>query len=112
MAIFKIFKDSFGKYKFLLKSNKGQVVFTSRGYASRSICFNHIQLIKRFALKDDKYERHMSNNNSPYFILKVCRNEIVGVSEKFLNSGVMENIISLIKTNVNKADIDRVTYSM
>jgi uncharacterized protein YegP (UPF0339 family) len=112
MAIFKIFKDKTGKYRFLLKSNNNQIVFTSRGYASRLTCFNHIQLIKRFALKDEKYERHISQNDSPYFTLKVLKNEVVGVSEKFINKSSMESIIAIIKNNAGNADVDSMTYSM
>lgn len=112
MALFKIFKDKTGKYRFLLKANQKQIIFTSRGYTSRLICFNYIQLIKNFALKDDKYERHISHNNSPYFTLKVSRKKVIGQSEKFINKSVMENMITLIKTHAKKADIDSMTYSM
>ena len=112
MALFKIFKDKSDKYRFLLKSNSNQVIFTSRAYSSRLICYNHIQLIKRFALKDEKYERHISQNDSPYFTFKIFKNEVVGISEKFLSKSVMENIIELIKTSAKKADIDKVTYSL
>jgi len=112
MALFKIYTDIRGKYRFLLKSNKNQVIFNSKGYSSRLICFNQIQLIKRYALKDEKYERHISNSDSPYFTFKIFKNEVVGVSEKFLNNGTMENIISLIKTNALKAEIDKMTYSI
>ncbi len=112
MALFKIFKDKTGKYKFFLKSNNNQIIFTSKSYSSRLICFNQIRLIKRFALKDEKYERHISHSDSPYFTIKVFKNEVVGVSEKFMSNGVMENIIALIKTNAKKAGIDSMTYSM
>ena len=103
MALFKIFKDKTGKYRFLLKSTKNQIIFTSKGYSSRLICFSQIQLIKRYALTDEKYERHISNSDSPYFTFKVFKNEVVGVSEKFLNKGTMENIISLIKNKCSKS---------
>lgn len=112
MALFKVFKDKTGKYKFFLKSNNNQIIFTSKSYSSRLICFNQIQLIKRLALKDEKYERHISNSNSPYFTFKGLKNEVVGISETFMSNGVMENIIALIKTNAKQADIDNVTYSM
>ena len=112
MALFKIFKDKTGRFRFLLKSNKNQIIFTSKGYSSRLICFSQIQLIKRYALRDEKYERHISQSDSPYFTFKVFKNEVVGVSEKFLNKGTMENIITLIKTNAIKAEIDKMTYSM
>jgi len=111
MALFKIFKDKTGKYKFFLKSNNNQVIFTSKGYSSKLICFNHIHLIKKFSSKDDKYERHISNNNS-YFTFKIFKNEVIGVSEIFMNTMLMENIITLIKINAKIADIDKVTYSM
>ena len=111
MALFKIFKDNSGKYKFFLKSSNNQVIFISKEYSSRLICFNQIQLIKRLALKDDQYERHITNNN-PYFTFKGFKNEVVGVSEKFMNKVFMEDIITLIKTNANNAGIDSMTYSM
>lgn len=112
MALFKIFTDKIGRHRFLLKSSDKQIIFISRGYSSRLICFNHIQLIKRFAMKDEKYERHISHNNSPYFTFKVFKNEVLGVSEKFMNKSNMEKIIALIKANAEKADIDTITYSM
>jgi len=111
MALFKIFKDKTGKYKFFLKSNNNQIIFTSKGYSSKLICFNHILLIKKFSLRDDKYERHISDNN-PYFTFKIFKNEVVGVSEYFMNQKRMENFITLIKNIAYKADIDRITYSM
>ena len=73
MALFKIFKDKTGRFRFLLKSNKNQIIFTSKGYSSRLICFSQIQLIKRYALKDEKYERHISQSDSPYFTFKVFK---------------------------------------
>ena len=112
MALFKIFKDKTGKYRFLLKSNKDQIIFTSKGYSSRVICFRQIQLIKRYALKDEIYERHLTHSNSSYFTFKVFKNEVIGVSENFLNKRTMEKIIALIKTNALKAEIDKTTYSM
>ncbi|WP_298339916.1 DUF1508 domain-containing protein [uncultured Algibacter sp.] len=112
MALFKIFKDETGKYRFFLKSNHNQIIFTSRGYSSRLICFNYIQLIKKFALKDEKYERHISLNESPYFEFKVSKNKVIGISEKFISKNVMENIIAMIKTNANEAKIDSITYSI
>ena len=112
MALFKIFKDKTGQYRFLLKSNKYQIIFTSKGYSSRVICFSQIQLIKRYALKDEIYERQITHSNSPYFTFKVFKNEVIGISENFLNQRTMEKIIALIKTNALKAEIDKTTYSM
>ena len=45
-------------------------------------------------------------------LLRFLKNKVVSVSEKFLNKGAMENIITLIKTNALKAEIDKMTYSM
>ena len=112
MARFKIFIDKVGKYRFLLKSNEKQIVFTSKGYPSRLICFNHIRFIKKYASKDEKYERHVSHSGSPYFIFKLYKDKIIGVSEMFLSKLKMENIISLIKNDANIAEIDNTIYSI
>lgn len=112
MALFKIFKENSGKYKFFLKLNNNQVILVSKEYSSRLVCFNQIKFIKKFALKDDKYQRHITKNDSPYFTFKGIKNEVVSKSEKFMSTVVMENIIDLIKTNAKEADIDSMTYSM
>lgn len=77
MARFKIFIDKVGKYRFLLKSNEKQIVFTSKGYPSRLICFNHIRFIKKYASKDEKYERHVSHSGSPYLFLSSIKTKLL-----------------------------------
>ena len=50
MAIFQIFKDAAGEYRWHLRANNNQIVATSgEGYVAKSDCKHGIELVKELA---------------------------------------------------------------
>ena len=112
MATFKIFTDKIGKIRFLLKSERNQVIFVSHGFSSKSSCLKTIKLFKKEASHKFKFERLKAIFGCRYFNLKSYNGEIVGTSENYLSILIMEDSIRSVKSNAVEASIDPLLYSL
>ena len=86
-----------------MRARIGQVVLTSRSYASKADCENAIARAKESAPTDDRYERRTADNGQYYFVLKTANHQPIGQSELYTWQGAMENSIASIKKNAPHA---------
>jgi hypothetical protein len=68
-------------------------------YSSESACFNGIESVRNNCSDDSKYERKLSVNNKPYFVLKAANGQVIGNSAMYESETGMENDIASVKKN-------------
>ena len=112
MALFKIYIDREGLYRFLLKLNTRDIIFISLGFKTHQLCLKSLEVFKLNATKDTSYQYKKTKFGRPYYNFKLVNtSHIIGVSELFLNTSFMHKQIALIKKNVKNAAIDACIYS-
>lgn len=84
---------------FNLKATNGQIILTSLMYSSKTDSFNGIELVRENCQNDDMYERKLSSNNKPYFVLKTTDGQIIGKSQMYESDEGMEKGIASVKHN-------------
>ena len=99
MGNFVIKKATNGEHYFNLKADNYQVILTSQMYSSESACFNGIESVRTNCSDDSKFERKLSVNNKPYFVLKAANGQVIGNSEMYESEAGMENGIESVKKN-------------
>jgi uncharacterized protein YegP (UPF0339 family) len=82
---------------FVLKAADGQTILTSQMYSSEAACFNGIESVRTNCSDDSKYERKLSVNNKPYFVLKAANGQVIGNSVMYESEAGMENDIASVK---------------
>jgi len=112
MGTIKIFTDKIDRFRFLLKSERNQIIFVSHGFSSKSSCLKIIKLFKREASHKFKFKRVHSNFGCWYFNLKSSHGEIVGTSENYLSPLIMEHGIRSVKRDAVEAAVDALLYSL
>jgi len=111
MALFKIYTDHGGLYRFFLKTNSKDICFTSIGFSSKFICLQNIESFKQLSVNDRAYLRLICDNGSPYFkFIQLVSGEVIGQSEFFTNKKIMEEKIDGIKKAAFFAKTDSFIY--
>jgi uncharacterized protein len=102
---FELRKSSNGQYHFSLKSGNGERILSSEMYGSKSGAENGIESVKRNAPIEARYERKISTNWQPYFVLKAANNEPIGTSAIFASAIARDNGIESVKHNAPTAQV-------
>lgn len=111
MALFKIYTDHEGMYRFFLKIDSKNVSFISLGFTSKFLCLRNIESFRQLSTNDKSYLRVTPENGSPYFkFIQLVSGKVIGKSELFLNPKKMEERIEDIKKVAFFAKIDNFTY--
>jgi len=84
---------------FNLRATNGQTLLTSQVYTSESACFNGIESVRSNCSDDSKFERKLSVNNKPYFVLKAANGQVIGNSVMYESEAGMEIGIESVKKN-------------
>ncbi len=84
---------------FNLRAGNGQVILTSERYATKAAALNGIESVRTNAPVDDRYERRVAKDDSPYFVLKAGNGQIIGQSEMYSGTAAVDNGIESVKTN-------------
>jgi len=112
MALFKIYIDRDGLYRFLLKLNTRDIIFISLGFKTSLLCRKSLEVFKASAVTDSAFKRLVAHCGRSYYNFKnINSNQTIGVSELFLNRSFMERQITLIKKNAKDAVIDTCIYT-
>jgi len=109
MAKFEITKRKNDEFQFNLKATNGQVILTSEGYMTKANCINGIESVKKNSLMDERFEKKVSSNNKPYFVLKAGNNQVIGNSEMYESETARDNGIESVKKNASNAEIKDLT---
>ena len=68
---------------FNLKAGNHEVILTSERYATKAGAENGIASVKENAALDERYQRKMSKDNAPYFVLVAANGQTIGRSEMY-----------------------------
>jgi uncharacterized protein YegP (UPF0339 family) len=109
-ALFSIYKDAGGNFRFRLRAPNNEIIAVSEGYQSRSGCINGIGTVKRYCNADiEDQTRHDSTISNPKFQvyrdaadkyrfrLRALNNEIILTGEAYETKQGCLNGIQAIK---------------
>jgi len=108
MAKFEVYTDKKGEFRFRLKAENGQVIFTGQGYNAKASCMNGIESIKKNCQDDNMFERLEAKNGKSYFNLKSSNGQVIGASQMYASNSGMENGIASVKKNAPIAAVEEV----
>ena len=95
-----------GQFMFNLLAGNHQVILTSESYKEKSGALNGIKSCQENSQTDERFERKVAKDDSPYFVLKASNGQTIGKSEMYSSSSAMENGIASVKTNGATTVID------
>ncbi len=95
-----------GQFYFRLKAANGQIILASELYVAKPGALNGIESVKKNAPLDERYEKKVSTNNNPYFVLKAGNHEVIGKSEMYESDSACDNGIASVKANAPEAAVD------
>src|SRR5262245_18020439 len=102
---FELRKSSNGEYHFSLKSGNGERILSSEMYSSKSGAEHGIESVKSNALLEACYERKISINWQPYFVLKSANNEPIGTSAIYASTAARDKGIESVKLDAPTAQV-------
>jgi uncharacterized protein len=105
-GVFEIKKTQSGKFFFNLKAGNGQVILTSQQYEDMNGVINGIESVRMSSQIDERFDRRVASDGSPFFALVAGNNLIIGKSEMYSSESGMENGIKSVKNNASNAGID------
>ena len=94
------------QFMFNLRAGNNEIILTSETYVSESGAENGIESVRTNSPIDDRYDRRTSSGGDPYFVLKAANGEIIGRSEMYSTTAVMETGIESVKTNRAGAPVE------
>jgi len=100
---FELKKAKDGQFYFSLKASNGQTILASEMYKTKDTAENGIASVKKNAADDQRYERKVSSNGKPYFVLKAANHQIIGQSEMYESEAARDNGIESVKKNAPDA---------
>jgi uncharacterized protein YegP (UPF0339 family) len=103
---FELKKTNSGKFVFNLKASNGRVILTSQTYARKAGALEGIESVRRHAVEDAFFERKLSKQNEPYFVLKASNTQIIATSQMYAAPSSMEQGIASVKANAPEAVIE------
>ena len=98
-----------GRFMFNLKAANGEIILTSQLYAEKRGALVGIDSVRTNSPLDERYERNIARDDSPYFNLKAANGEIIGRSETYSSTSAMENGIASVKTNGPEAAVSDIS---
>jgi uncharacterized protein len=102
---FELLKGDTGAFRFNLKADNNHTILTSESYRSKAGAQNGIESVKKNAGADERYERRVARDGSPYFVLRAANKEVIGKSEMYSSTRQMEGGIASVKRNAADADV-------
>jgi uncharacterized protein YegP (UPF0339 family) len=95
------------EFMFNLKAGNHEVILTSQNYASKQSAEGGVASVKTNAGSDERYQRKMAEDQSPYFVLVAANGETIGKSEMYSSAAAMEAGIASVKSNAAAAGVTR-----
>jgi len=96
----KTMKD--GSFMWNLKAGNGEVILSSQKYKAKASAKKGIASVMKNCLDDACFERKVSRNKKPFFVLKAMNGQIIGKSELYESERSRENgIKSVMKNGAN-----------
>lgn len=104
-AHFEIFTDQASEYRFRLIAPNGEIILASEGYTTKASAKKGIASVKRYAIRDEYYDRKTTKNGLARFNLKAANHEIIGTSESYVSVTGRDRGIASVKRNAPNATV-------
>ena len=103
-TVFEITKTAGGKFRFNLRAANQEIILTSQLYSSKRSAQVGIASVKENSAIDSRYERKISSDGKPYFLLYAANNLVIGTSELYSSREAMEKGITAVKRVAPQAE--------
>lgn len=107
---FELKRSPNGEFHFHLLTDAGQVILSSETYKARASAQNGIESVRKNSAEDHRFERKTSTSGRPYFVLKARNGEIIGQSQMFSSSDLMEAGITQVKHDAPAASVSDLSH--
>lgn len=105
MSIFEVKKSPDGQAYFRLRADNGEIVLSSERYKAKDSAFKGIQSVRKNAPNPERFERKISSNGKPYFVLKAGNHEVIGTSELYQSESARDSGIQAVQSSAAAATI-------
>jgi uncharacterized protein YegP (UPF0339 family) len=92
-------KSASGKQMFNLKAGNHEVILTSELYESKEAALNGVESVRKNGLLEGSFEKKLSANNQPFFVVKAANGQIIGKSELYTTEQARDNGIASVRRN-------------
>jgi uncharacterized protein YegP (UPF0339 family) len=100
---FVVSRRSNGDYQFVLCASNGQTILSSEGYTSRDGCLNGIESVRTNAADATRFEKRMSADGRPYFVLKSRNHQVIGQSQMYSGDDTCDNGMASVGNHATDA---------
>ena len=111
-AIYEIFRDKDGHFRFWLVAGNGRLLLTSKSYETRHACANAIASAKKNASAINRFKRRKADNGKSYFILKAGNNRTLGQSGLFASNDSLDGAIEIVRKHGPQSPVNDLTMSV
>jgi uncharacterized protein YegP (UPF0339 family) len=87
------------QFHFCLRGDKHEMIFQSEEFWSKQGALNAIDSCRTHSPHEQNYVRRITEQGSPYFVLRGGHDEVLGVSEPYSSEAARENGIVSCKVN-------------
>ncbi|MDR2195019.1 MAG: YegP family protein [Gallionellaceae bacterium] len=100
------------QFYFVLKAGNGEVILTSAMYTTKASAENGILSVQANSPQDEKYERNVAKDGSPYFNLKAENHQVIGTSQMYSSEASRDNGIASVKNNGQTPTVEDNTIAL
>jgi uncharacterized protein YegP (UPF0339 family) len=101
-----VIQRSSDQFYFHLAAGNGEIILTSERYTTKAAAENGVTAVKESATIDRRYDRRVSTNDKPYFVLKAGNNEIVGTSQMYASREARDGGMQSVRANTPIAGVE------
>jgi uncharacterized protein YegP (UPF0339 family) len=98
--------ESGSKWYFNLRGGNGERILQSEAYTTRAAAQNGIAACRANSPIDGRYQRLVSKDQKPYFVLRAGNNEVIGASETYSSQSARDVGIASCKLNGPGAPVE------
>jgi uncharacterized protein len=100
-----VIRRSHEQFHFHLAAGNGEIILTSERYTTKAAAENGVAAVQESATIDRRYDRRVSTNDKPYFVLKAGNHEIVGTSQMYASREARDAGIHAVRLNAPIAGV-------
>jgi uncharacterized protein YegP (UPF0339 family) len=110
-AIYEIFKNHHGQYRFWLIADSGRILLTSEAYANKDSCKKAVAAAKKNASAIERFELKQSKNGKAYFVLQAEDHKPLGHSKLYSSSESLSDAIEIVRKTAPQSPINDLSAS-
>jgi uncharacterized protein len=97
------------QFSFALKAGNGEQILRSEQYTTKAAAQNGIESVQKNSAVDERYQKLVAKDGSPYFNLLAANSQIIGTSQMYSSEAARDNGIASVKNNGSSGTIKDLT---